>query len=79
MWHNLGQAAARCVSRHRTCLRPRRPHSRRRTLRGRANSSRMSRFVRSLPAGLKCSYAVVFAALLLTLARTGWHQLTPDL
>ncbi|PWI14419.1 hypothetical protein DI272_09810 [Streptomyces sp. Act143] len=42
-----------------------------RSLLGRGNGGRMARFVWSLPTGLKCSYAVVFATLLLAMTAGG--------
>lgn len=42
-----------------------------RALLGRANSGRMVRFTRRLPTGLKCSYAVILAALVLAVATGG--------
>ena len=42
-----------------------------RSLLGRANGGRMVRFVWSLPTGLKCSYALVFAVLLLAMSTGG--------
>ncbi|MGW1892568.1 hypothetical protein ACWCP6_20375 [Streptomyces sp. NPDC002004] len=45
-----------------------------RALLGRANGRRMFRFIWTLPTGLKCFYAVVFAAMLLAVATGGVAQ-----